>query len=261
MNSTQKTTLYVMLFLLPALFSQSHSETYGQETNYPRRGTSAGDGIYWEIPDGGVWGAHESWRILTYERHGTITVYGLYSISFYNATETKLSIEFSVRFLDPSGKEIAEPSTHSGSPTTLDAGELITFPDVPFSAEFLTLTEVEKLDVVTVFASFDSVDDLSVITRVSDYTILGGVPDTFALLPCYPNPVQRHDYHPVWTCQRMHAFVCRYSMPPARRPRHCLVSTRLLEPTRQFSPAIATPPEFTSLTLRRTSLPQRERSC
>ena len=41
---------------------------------------------------------------------------------------------------------------------------------------------------VTVFASFDSVDDLSVITRVSDYTILGGVPDTFALLPCYPNP-------------------------------------------------------------------------
>ena len=189
MNSTQKTTLYVMLFLLPALFSQSHSETYGQETNDPHRGTSKMDGIYWEIADRGVWGAHEIWRLLiTDERHGTITVYGLYTITFYNTTETKLRIDFSLRFLDSSGKEIAEPSPHSGSPATLDAGELIRFPDVPFSAEFLNLTEVRKLDVVTVFASFDTVDDLSDITSVSDYTILGGVPDTFTLLPCYPNP-------------------------------------------------------------------------
>jgi hypothetical protein len=94
-----------MLFLLPSLFAQSHSETYGQETHYPRRGTSAGDGIYWEIADGGTWGAHELWRILTYERHGTITVNGLYSISFYNATETKLSIEYSENEFFPEGSK------------------------------------------------------------------------------------------------------------------------------------------------------------
>ena len=145
-----------------------------------------------------MWGAHETWSLLTtYERNGTITVDGLYTISFYNTTETKLRIDFSLRFLDSSGKEIVDPSPHSESPATVDAGKLIRFADVPFSVEFPNLTEVEKLDVVTVFASFDTVDDLSVITTVSDYTILGGVPDTFALLPCYPNPVQRHDYHPV----------------------------------------------------------------
>ena len=198
MNSTQKTTLCVMLFLLPALFSQSHSETYGQETNDPRRGTSKGDGIYWEIGDEGVWGAHEKWHLLTTdEGNGTITASGLYTISFYNTTETKLSINFSVRFLDSSGKEIAEPSTHSGSPATVDAGELISFNDESFSAEFLKLTELEKLDAFTVFVSFETIDDQSDITRVADYAILGGFPDNFALLPCYPNSFTRHDYHPV----------------------------------------------------------------
>ena len=133
----------------------------------------------------------------------------LFSLDFTNSENTdyrSAGLEF-----ESSGQEIT---------ATVDAGQLISFADVLFSVEFLNLTAVEKLDVVTVFASFDTVDDLSDITIVGDYTIRGGIPNSFALLPCYPNPFNaratiQYDL-PTDTLIRF-----RYSMLPARRSRHC----------------------------------------
>ena len=78
-------------------------------------------------------------------------------------------VDISVRFLDSSGEEIAEPPAHKQSPATLYAGELIRFKDVPFSVEFLNLTEVEKLDMVTIFASFDTGDVPQTVVRSTNW--------------------------------------------------------------------------------------------
>jgi PKD repeat protein/subtilisin family serine protease len=116
-----------------------------------------GDG-FWEFAGGTIDADNKRWRFTSYFRQdASVIVNGTLSVTFVNTTDVRLKMRYDLRFLSSSGEELADIFVPGDSPLELAAGESKQITDLGFTASFGSLTEVERVERVAVFAGFDEI--------------------------------------------------------------------------------------------------------